>query len=324
MALKARLADFLAITPSFAAEPKLLSICRSYRELGAGAAAGAGGGATPHPVADARKDMQALKQRLIDSELRAVEAKQGSATREAAILRGGTEALDVALDCLSRMEVQAATDSGTLRTLQRRIADAQQRLGVPQTQFVHSASRVPDARGGGADALGSTMTMLAALDYPSIKRAMVDGQRDAPLMMQALRWRLTKAPRRQRRNALLQFIQNDLLDMDVMGAVLISDGDPNMRPDVEAREQGLRLINLFASEPSGRTYLLSQPALIPKLCELMMSDDVDTVARQNALGSLQKLSLRRQPQNAMIDCDVISWLVTVCARVPVRSGTTTS
>jgi hypothetical protein len=70
-ALKARLADFLARTPQVAAEPKLLTMVRAHRELGAGASHGA-----VHPVAEARKDMQALKQRLIDSELRAVEAKR--------------------------------------------------------------------------------------------------------------------------------------------------------------------------------------------------------------------------------------------------------
>ena len=38
LALKSRLADFLARTPQFAAEPKLLSMVRAHRELGAGAA----------------------------------------------------------------------------------------------------------------------------------------------------------------------------------------------------------------------------------------------------------------------------------------------
>ena len=70
---------------------------------------------------------------------------------------------------------------------------------------------------------------------------------------------------------------------------------------------------MFASEPSGRTYLLSQPGLIQRLCSLLTSEAVDTVARQNCLGALQKLSLRRQPQNAMIQSGVIAWLVTQLA-----------
>ena len=49
---------------------ELLGICRSNRELSAGASACA-----EHPVANAGRDLQALKQRLIHSELRAIEAK---------------------------------------------------------------------------------------------------------------------------------------------------------------------------------------------------------------------------------------------------------
>ena len=80
-------------------------------------------------------------------------------------------------------------------------------------------------------------------------------------------------------------------------------------------EQALRLINLFASEPAGRSYLLGQPDLIEKLCNILVADTVDSVARQNCLGALQKLSLRRQPQNVMIDNDVIAWLVQQLADV---------
>ena len=51
------------------------------------------------------------------------------------------------------------------------------------------------------------------------------------------------------------------------------------------------------------SHLPSQPALIPRLCELLMSDGVDSLSRQNALGSLQKLSLRRQPQARIGRCE---------------------
>ena len=51
---------------------------RAHRELGAGASHG-----EAHPITNARKDMQALKQRLIDSELRAVEAKRDAAAEVA-------------------------------------------------------------------------------------------------------------------------------------------------------------------------------------------------------------------------------------------------
>ena len=325
LALKARLSDFLSITPSFASEPRLLAICRNYRELGAGAGAG-----SAHPVAEARKDLQALKQRLLDSELRAVEAKQAAASREAAMARGGSEAIGVALDAMATLSQQLSLDPATLGGLQRRVAAAQQRLGFEPTSFAPARAAAPPADGGGGygggggggggaaqddgmgaaplndrQSLGQAVPMLAALDYAAIKQTMFEAAADAPLLMQALRWRLTKTPRRQRRTALIQYVQNDLLSQEVTMAALADSSPP------AAREQALRLINLFASEPSGRSYLLAQPALIPRLCDLLMSEAMDTVARQNALGSLQKLSLRRQPQNAMIDADVIAWLVKV-------------
>ena len=40
----------------------------------------------------------------------------------------------------------------------------------------------------------------------------------------------------------------------------------------------------------GRSYLLSQPELVPRLCDLLMSEEVDSLSRQNALGALHNLS----------------------------------
>jgi len=146
------------------------------------------------------------------------------------------------------------------------------------------------------------------LDFGAIKEELINGEQGVPALLQALRWRLTKPARRQRRTALVQYIQNDLLDAVVVEAVLGGRADINEQ-DRRAQEQALRLINLFASEPAGRSYLIQQPELIERLCQLLVSQPVDSIARQNCLGALQKLSLRRQPQNVMIDADVIAWIV---------------
>ena len=347
-ALKARLADFLARTPQFAAEPRLLGICRSYRELSAGASAGA-----EHPVANASRDLQALKQRLIDSELRAIEAKREAAAaaaveaeREAALKRGSKELCGIAAEAISTLgevlhpSALASIDASTVNVLRQRLHGAEERLGLelsdlgPRDLGSHVAKvrRSGERAGGGAGAVGagaaggagspsppspgrgapqdglnSTVSMLAGLDYAKVKQTMIAGGEGAPALVQALRWRLTKPARHQRKAALMQYIQNDLLEGAVVGAILSPRAAPALR------EQAHRLINLFASEPSGRTYLLSQPGLIERLCALLTSEAVDTVARQNCLGALQKLSLRRQPQNAMIQSGVIAWLVTQLA-----------
>ena len=98
-----------------------------------------------------------------------------------------------------------------------------------------------------------------------------------------------------------------LLDAPTLSALLDANAPPPLR------EQALRLVNLFASEAAGRTYLLAQPDLVPNLCALLSVEAADTIGRQNTLGALQKLSLRRAPQNSMIDCGVIAWLVEVLA-----------
>ena len=170
--------------------------------------------------------------------------------------------------------------------------------------------------GGGGGGLGATRPPLAALNFAKLRSAIADGASapaasaaadDAAVVLQALRWRLTKTARRQRRSALQQYMRNSLLDAPTLSALLDANAPPPLR------EQALRLVNLFASEAAGRTYLLAQPDLVPNLCALLSVEAADTIGRQNTLGALQKLSLRRAPQNSMIDCGVIAWLVEVLA-----------
>ena len=326
-ALKARLSELLATTPQFAASPRLLEMYRTQTALAGGDPNGSGpnGGG---PLVEAQHDLAALKQRLVDSELRAVETKQSGAAREAAMQRGAREGVELASELLQTLMRAGIFQQGSqqLFSFQSRLQAAEQRAGG--VSRLEPAAPPPQEDGGGgfgyapavagyqgleaigeggesAASLGGTMTMMAALDFGMIKRELLERSEESPLLLQALRWRLTKPARRQRKMALAQYIQNDLLEPQVLATLL----DPASPPQV--REQALRLINLFASEVAGRSYLLAQPELVPQLCELLRQDERDTVARQNALGALQKLSLRRQPQNAMIDNDVIGWLVGV-------------
>ena len=78
-ALKTRLSEYLAASEQFAATPRLLEICGSYRGLGVQQTDGR------HPVDRAHGELQALKDRLVESELRALESKQQLAAHEAAV-----------------------------------------------------------------------------------------------------------------------------------------------------------------------------------------------------------------------------------------------
>lgn len=62
---------------------------------------------------------------------------------------------------------------------------------------------------------------------------------------------------------------------------------------VAVREQVARLFNAFSSLSSGRGYLVEAPAIVMALLDLLYGERLeDTATRRNALGAIQKLSLR--------------------------------
>jgi hypothetical protein len=74
------------------------------------------------------------------------------------------------------------------------------------------------------------------------------------------------------------------------------------------KEYTVRLLNVIASECSGRTYLLTKENLIQSLSNILYEEKEDSPLRKNSLGTLQKLSLRRQAQSSMIELNMIEWL----------------
>ena len=65
-------------------------------------------------------------------------------------------------------------------------------------------------------------------------------------------------------------------------------------------EYTMTFVNALASECLGRGYLLQKPDLVEVLVRILHKEEGDTILRQNALGTLQKFSLRRRPQTIMI------------------------
>lgn len=151
--------------------------------------------------------------------------------------------------------------------------------------------------------------MLPSLDYEKLKKDLSDGpDRLQSLLLQALRWRLTRSlPGEQRDTVLQAYISNDLLER-------YSTKQKNvlhlMRSKNEVvRQYMARLTNAFASLAEGRVYLSQIPILLNLLTEALRTEDKDSLTRENVLVALQKLSLRRSQQTAMIADDLISWLV---------------
>ncbi|KAJ8374321.1 hypothetical protein SKAU_G00049010 [Synaphobranchus kaupii] len=151
--------------------------------------------------------------------------------------------------------------------------------------------------------------LLPSLDYEKLKKDLLNGtDRLKALLLQALRWRLTRSLHGEQRDTVLQaFISNDLLDC-------YSTGQKNLLHLMKSkneivRQYMARLINAFASLSEGRVYLSQIPTLLRTLEDTMRTEENDSVTKENVLGSLQKLSLRRAQQSNMIEDGLIGWLV---------------
>ncbi|BFZ23969.1 hypothetical protein BsWGS_27008 [Bradybaena similaris] len=150
------------------------------------------------------------------------------------------------------------------------------------------------------------------LDFTQVKSQLTDGtDRKKALILQALRWRLTQTRAQLRDQILSEYIHNDILGCTQQGQyqvklmkLLVSSSDV-------VKQYLARLYNAFASMCTGRGYLAMNPELLPSLMDILHGDKKDNIAQEMVLGTLQKLSLRRQLQSAMIDRGVIEWLVGV-------------
>lgn len=71
--------------------------------------------------------------------------------------------------------------------------------------------------------------------------------------------------------------------------------DRLMESSKRVLEYSMTFINALASECLGRSYLLQRTDLVEILVQILHSENADTSLRQNALGTLQKFSLRKKP-----------------------------
>ncbi|XP_030430654.1 lisH domain-containing protein ARMC9 isoform X6 [Gopherus evgoodei] len=153
--------------------------------------------------------------------------------------------------------------------------------------------------------------LLPSLDYEKLKKDLVSGSdRLKAFLLQALRWRLTTSHPGEQRDTVLQgYISNDLLDIH-------NSSQRNVLKLLHSKSEVVRqyvarLVNAFASLAEGRLYLSQNPKLLRVLEERLKAEDKDSLTRENVLGALQKFSLRRALQTAMINDGLIFWLVDV-------------
>ncbi|XP_070206973.1 lisH domain-containing protein ARMC9-like isoform X2 [Littorina saxatilis] len=151
------------------------------------------------------------------------------------------------------------------------------------------------------------------LDYSKVKSELQttdDGQK--ALILQALRWRLTQSMTDKRDQIIADYVANDILGCSNTGPYRESIMQMLTSGTDEVKQYMARLYNAIASLCVGRGYLAMNPDLLPALMDILHNGEQrDLVAQEMVLGALQKLSLRRQLQTAMIERGVIEWLVSV-------------
>ncbi|XP_041095701.1 lisH domain-containing protein ARMC9-like [Polyodon spathula] len=120
--------------------------------------------------------------------------------------------------------------------------------------------------------------LLPSLAYKKLKKDLIYGtDRLKALLLQALRWR-----------NVLQLL--------------------NSKSEI-VRQYMARLINAFASLADGRMYLSQSPMLLTVLENTLKAEEKESLSRENVLGAMQKLSLRRSLPSVMIRGEIILWLV---------------
>ncbi|PAA89742.1 hypothetical protein BOX15_Mlig005949g2 [Macrostomum lignano] len=176
-----------------------------------------------------------------------------------------------------------------------------------------AANAVPASAGA---ASASAAAAAGATDYDRLRRDLASSD-DALRagLLQALRWRLTRAEGEARQRCVGQWVSHDLLGMAGQAEpppLLLGCLRSN---DRRVRESAGRLLNAFASVCRGRTYLTSGQAsdsllqALVQLCRESPEDQTGSPAvRDQLVGALQKLSLRRRMQTGMIRRDLIDWL----------------
>ncbi|CAL1530183.1 unnamed protein product [Lymnaea stagnalis] len=148
------------------------------------------------------------------------------------------------------------------------------------------------------------------LDFNQIKTQITESlDRKKALILQALRWRLTRTRAAQRDQILIAYIQNDILGCSNPGPYRETIMNLLLNSSDVVKQYLARFYNACASLCNGKGYLATNPDLLPALMDILRGEVKDQMAQEMVLGALQKLSLRRQLQSAMIDRGVMEWLV---------------
>ncbi|XP_035161922.1 lisH domain-containing protein ARMC9 isoform X2 [Callithrix jacchus] len=290
--LKVKLEKFLALIFKASNTPKLLTI---YKESGL----------------SNKETLHQLHQRLVEAERRSMTYLK----RYNKIQADYHNLIGVTAELVDSLEATVSGKMITPEYLQSvcvRLFSNQMRQSLAHSvDFTRPGTASTMLRASLAPVKLKDVPLLPSLDYEKLKKDLILGSdRLKAFLLQALRWRLTTShPGEQRETILQAYISNDLLDCHshTQRSVLQL---LHSKSDV-VRQYMARLINAFASLAEGRLYLAQNTKVLRMLEGRLKEEDKDIITRENILGALQKFSLRRPLQTAMIQDGLIFWLVDV-------------
>ncbi|XP_006171183.1 lisH domain-containing protein ARMC9 isoform X2 [Tupaia chinensis] len=290
--LKLKLEKFLALVFKASNTPKLLTI---YKENGQGN----------------REMLQQLQQQLVEAERRSMTYLK----RYNKIQADYHNLIGVTAELVDSLEATVSGKMITPEYLQSvcvRLFSNQMRQSLAHSvDFTRPGTASTMLRASLAPVKLQDVPLLPSLDYEKLKKDLIFGSdRLKAFLLQALRWRLTTSlPGEQRETVLQAYISNDLLDCH----------SHNQRSVLQllhsksevVRQYMARLLNAFASLAQGRLYLAQNTKVLRLLEGRLKEEDKDVITRENVLGALQKFSLRRPLQTAMIQDGLIFWLIDI-------------
>ncbi|TPP57594.1 Armadillo repeat containing 9 [Fasciola gigantica] len=271
------------------------------------------------------KAMRQLSNELADAEKRASQAQR----RFARLQMDYQTLISVSADLLDALENSLKgikLEDGLMQRIYTRLVNSQdrgQKTGSTTSSLresIKSKNQFDQSANGSAILTAAwnekNEIPLFDLDFTKIKRDIfrIDDRKKCYLL-QALRWRLTKSTVHQREYCLTSFVRQDLLDLTTVGPT--GDVSPEKAPLLaclraqhhRVREYMARFLNALASLCRGRAYLGQNPIVVKLLIAELIGEKDESVTRENLVGALQKMSLRRTMQTLMINMSVIPWVV---------------
>ncbi|XP_021102634.1 lisH domain-containing protein ARMC9 isoform X5 [Heterocephalus glaber] len=288
--LKLKLEKFLALIFKASNTPKLLTI---YKENGR----------------HNKETLQRLHQQLVEAERRSMTYLK----RYNKIQADYHNLIGVTAELVDSLEATVSGKMITPEYLQSvcvRLFSNQMRQSLAHSvDFTRPGTASTMLRASLAPEKLQDVPLLPSLDYEKLKKDLIWGSdRLKAFLLQALRWRLTTShPGEQRETVLQAYIGNDLLDCHSRPQRSVLQLLHSKSEVV--RQYMARLINAVASLAEGRLYLAQNMQVLRMLEARLKEEDKDVVARENMLGALQKFSLRRPLQTAMIQDGLIFWLI---------------